>query len=46
VNVRNLKVKATAKANVSNTIEAGCQALTYVYKDAPPPPAKGPGAKR
>lgn len=50
VNLRNLKVKATAptKATASNTIEAGCQALTYVYKDAPPPPAKGgrPSAKK
>ena len=46
VNVRNLKVKATAKANASNTIDAACLALTYVYKDAPPPPAKGGGRRR
>jgi type IV pilus assembly protein PilO len=48
VNVRNLKVKSTAKPNANTTIEAACQALTYVYKDAPPPPVKGarPGAKK
>ncbi len=48
VNVRNLKLKATAKATASNTIEAAGQALTYVYKDAPLPPAKAgrPAAKK
>ena len=45
MNVRNLKVRASSKANASNTIDAACQALTYVYKDAPPPPAKGAARK-
>jgi type IV pilus assembly protein PilO len=47
VNLRNLKVKSTNKPSASTTIEAACQALTYVYKDAPPAPAKGarPGKK-
>lgn len=46
VNVRNLKVRANTKATANNTIDAACQALTYVYKDAPPPPTRGPAPAR
>ena len=41
VNVRNLKVKSSTKQTQTNTIDADCVATTYVYQDAPPPPAKG-----
>jgi type IV pilus assembly protein PilO len=46
VNVKNLKVKASTKQTGSATIDAGCQALTYVYQDAPPPTAKGKAAAK
>jgi type IV pilus assembly protein PilO len=41
VNLRNIKLKASSKQSTNVTIDAGCQALTYVYQDAPPPPTKG-----
>ena len=41
VNVKNLKVKNAQKQTPTYTINAGCVATTYVYQDAPPPPAKG-----
>ena len=41
VNVKNLKVKNSQKQTQNYTIDAGCVATTYVYQDAPPPPAKG-----
>ena len=46
VNVKNLKVKASTKQTGSSTIDAACQALTYVYQDAPPPAAKGKAAPK
>ena len=41
VNVKNLKVKNSTKQTPTNTIDAACVATTYIYQDAPPPPAKG-----
>jgi type IV pilus assembly protein PilO len=46
VNVKNLKVKASTKQAVNSTIDAASVVLTYVYQDAPPPPTKGPAAKK
>ena len=52
VNVGNVKIKAQNKPTISSTISASAVAMTYVYKDAPPPvqAQKGkrpsPGAKR
>jgi len=46
VNVKNLKVKSSTKQSANSTIDAACQALTYVYQDAPPPVAKGKAAPR
>jgi type IV pilus assembly protein PilO len=46
VNVCSLKVKTASKQSASNTIDAGCVALTYVYSDAPPPVKAGRGAKK
>jgi type IV pilus assembly protein PilO len=52
VNVGNVKIKAQNKPTISSTITASAVAMTYVYKDAPPPAQaqKGkrpsPGAKR
>ncbi len=52
VNVGNVKIKAQNKPTISTTITASAVAMTYVYKDAPPPvqAQKGkrpsPGAKR
>ncbi|HEY5908507.1 MAG TPA: type 4a pilus biogenesis protein PilO [Vicinamibacteria bacterium] len=43
VNLRNLKVKVSQKQSANTTIEAACQALTYVYQDAPPPAAAKAG---
>jgi type IV pilus assembly protein PilO len=43
VNMGNLKVKAQTNPTLSNTVQIGATATTYVYKDAPPPPpAAGP----
>jgi len=52
VNMGNLKVKAQANPTLSNTVQIGATATTYVYKDAPPPPPVAgpvrprPGAQR
>jgi type IV pilus assembly protein PilO len=52
VNVGNVKIKSQNKPTISSTISASAVAMTYVYKDAPPPvqAQKGkrpsPGAKR
>jgi type IV pilus assembly protein PilO len=40
VNLRNIKIRAASKQSANLTVEAGCQALTYVYQDAPPPMTK------
>jgi type IV pilus assembly protein PilO len=43
VNMGNLKIRAQTNPSLSNTVQIGATATTYVYKDAPPPaPAAGP----
>jgi type IV pilus assembly protein PilO len=45
VNIGNIKIASRGDQTVSNTITASCVATTFVYVDAPPPPAPGaPGA--
>lgn len=45
VNMGNLKVKAHTTPTLSNTVQIGAIATTYVYKDAPPPAPTGPGGR-
>jgi type IV pilus assembly protein PilO len=47
VNMGNVRIKAQTQPTISNTVQIGATATTYVYKDAPPPaPAAGPARPR
>ena len=45
VNLGNVKIKASNKPTITNTIAASAVATTYVYQDAPPPAATQKGKR-
>ena len=52
VNMGDLKIKSQSRPTISNTVQVGAIATTYVYRDVapaaavPPPTRPRPGAQR